>query len=146
LTWKADTNFKFGKWGRLNSDLAVDYYLSYKEDGGRDEIGDPGQPEFRATLSNTYKISAFTVAYNINYTDSTAINVIDGKQAGHVPSWTTHDIQVAYDTPWGGTLALGATNLFNRLPENIPYDGRPYNFYLYDAYGRTPYFSYTQRF
>lgn len=146
LSLKADTKFRFGAFGKLTTTLAGDYYLSYKENGGRDEIGDPGQPEFRATLSNTYYISSFQIAYNINYTDKTAVNVIDGKQVGSVPSWTTHDIQVAYTTPWDGTLAVGATNLFNRLPENKPYDGRPYNFYLYDAYGRTPYFSYTQRF
>lgn len=146
LTWKADTKFRFGSFGKLTTSLSTDYYLSYKEDGGRDEIGDPGQPEYRMTLSNSYYIKSFVVAYTINYTDSTAVNVVDGKQVGHVPSWTTHDIQVAYTTPWDGTLAIGATNLFNRLPENKPFDGRPYNFYLYDGYGRTPYFSYTQRF
>ena len=29
---------------------------------------------------------------------------------------------------------------------NVGYDGRPFNFYLYDAYGRTTYFRYTQSF
>jgi len=32
------------------------------------------------------------------------------------------------------------------MPELISFNGRPFNFFLYDAYGRTPYVRYEQRF
>ena len=43
-------------------------------------------------------------------------------------------------------MTIGATNVGDRYPELTAFDGRPWNFYLYDAYGRTTYFRYTQTF
>ena len=47
----------------------------------------------------------------------------------------------------GLELAVGAVNLFGREPSSkSAFDGRDYNFYLYDQYGTQPYFKITQKF
>ena len=43
-------------------------------------------------------------------------------------------------------MSLGVNNVGDRYPELVGYDNRPWNFYLYDAYGRTTYLRYTQKF
>jgi len=59
----------------------------------------------------------------------------------------THDIQIGWNTPIkGGTLVFGIVNVADKLPALVNFDGRDYNFNLYDAYGRTPYLRYTQKF
>ena len=75
-------------------------------------------------------------------------NYIEGQEdsTGQVGGYATNDVQVAWDAPWNATIAVGATNVGDRYPELVGYDGRPWNFYLYDAHGRTTYFRYTQRF
>ena len=55
-------------------------------------------------------------------------------------------MQLSYATPWNGKIMLGINNFTNKMPELLSYDGRPFNFNLYDAYGRTPYVRYEQRF
>ncbi len=37
-------------------------------------------------------------------------------------------------------------NLFDKMPELVPYEGRNFNFYLYDSYGRTPYVRVSHKF
>ena len=63
-----------------------------------------------------------------------------------VGGYATNDLQFTWNAPWNAKIALGATNIGDRYPELVPFDGRPWNFYLYDAYGRTVYFRYTQTF
>lgn len=147
LDTSAEVKFNLGAAGRLSSRLRGVYILSFEESGD-DKLGDPGYPELRGNLDTSYTISDFSFAWNITYIDATAsaINEFTQEQSGHTPSWTTHDFQANYTAFWNGTFTLGVINAFDRMPENIPYDGRPYNFYLFDAYGRTPYVSYTQRF
>ena len=53
---------------------------------------------------------------------------------------------MAWRTPWRGTITMGATNVGDRYPELVAFNGRPFNFNLYDAYGRTTYLRYTQAF
>jgi len=63
-----------------------------------------------------------------------------------VGSYATNDVAFTYNAPWNASVTLGATNIGDRYPELVGYDNRPWNFYLYDAYGRTVYFRYTQKF
>lgn len=136
------TNFDFGAAGSLGQNLQIGYINDYAIDGGRDEVGDQDLPEMRANLSNTYRWSDFTFGWNINYIDSVA----GPGGEGTIGSWTTNDIQVSYDTPYGTRFTLGARNVFEKEPPLVGYDGRSYNFDLYDAYGRVTYFRLTQTF
>ena len=132
--------------GDLRSQLQTSYQLDYNIDGGRNIIGDPGTPEMRVTLSNSFAISDFDFAWNINHIADTAEEVDAGLQMGHIPSWTTHDIQVTYNTAWDGKLSLGVQNLADKKPPLFGFDGRDYNMNLYNGYGRITYFRYTQSF
>lgn len=141
--------------GRLRSNLQVSYVLEYVDSEnkpGQDQVGDPGVPEYRAVLSNTLGLSAFDVNYNINYIDSTSSRtepVGDGteRQAGHVSSYTTHDIQMVWRTPFNSELTAGVRNVFDRGPSvNFDLDNPYYDNTLYDPYGRVPYIGFKQNF
>jgi iron complex outermembrane receptor protein len=66
----------------------------------------------------------------------------------HVPTWVTHDVQLTWKSPWGGSVIVGARNVMDKDPPlfigNI--GSRDYDFNLYDGYGRTPYIRYQQTF
>ena len=87
-------------------------------------------------LQNSYSYGDWAFAWNANYIG----------QNGAYSSYTTHDVQIAWSAPWGGRIAVGATNVGDRYPELIDFGGRPFNFNLYDSYGRTTYLRYTQAF
>lgn len=146
-------NFKqeLGGLGRIESHLNVAYILDYKIDTGRDLVGDPAVPQYRVTLANNWKLADMSLALNANHITDQAqrVNATTGVRAGHIPSYTTWDIQAGYNLPWlGGTsLSVGAINLFDREPSNkSAFDGRDYNFNLYDQYGRQPYIKFIQKF
>ncbi|MFY2762936.1 TonB-dependent receptor plug domain-containing protein [Arenimonas sp. MALMAid1274] len=143
---RINTNFDFGNMGELNSQLSVSYVLEYEVDDERGSVidfaGRVGQPDLRATFLNSWTYGDFTVGWNVNY--------IDGQQQPNggtsVGGYATNDLQLSWKAPWNGTIAIGATNVGDRYPELVAFDGRPWNFYLYDAYGRTTYLRYTQTF
>ncbi|MCH8492419.1 MAG: TonB-dependent receptor [Idiomarina sp.] len=143
--FNARTNFDFGQYGRLNQNLQVAYTRSFKIDGGESFVGDIGDPKYRATLQNVHSLGDFDIAWNINVignqTDRT-----DGFSYDRTGTWTTHDIQVTYNTSWDGRLTVGAQNAFAKEPQLNAFGGRSYNFNLYNAFGRVTYFRYTQRF
>ena len=145
-----NVKFGLGEFGRLESGLLATYILDYSLDDGRDETGDPAVPQYRATLNNTWRLSEMAVALNANHISDQAENVnANGTTSGHIPSFTTWDLQASYELPFlGGTeFAVGAVNLFGREPSNkSAFDGRDYNFYLYDQYGTQPYVKFTQKF
>jgi iron complex outermembrane receptor protein len=147
--FRANTDFDLGGMGEVRNELIVSYVNSY-------DIEDPfgnvteyaagpgliGTPDTRATLRNMWSLGDFRLGWNVNYIgDQRSSN-----GATEVGSYATNDVQFAWEAPWNATVAVGATNVGNRYPELVGYDGRPFNFYLYDAYGRTTYFRYTQRF
>ena len=139
-----NTDFDLGGMGRLQNRLRVSYVASYDiTDASGITASYPGllgNPEMRANLQNIWTQGDWSVVYGINY--------IEGQESttGQVGGYATNDLQVAWEAPWNAQIAVGATNIGNRYPELVGYDGRPWNFYLYDAYGRTTYFRYTQRF
>ena len=144
-----NTNFDLGDMGELSNTLSVAHVFNYEVTdvtGFTTEYignGDPllGTPETRATLMNNWTYGDFTVGWNVNYIGANGAN--DGAKVG---GYATNDVQLSWKAPWNATIAVGATNVGDRYPELTAYDGRPWNFYLYDAYGRTTYFRYTQTF
>jgi iron complex outermembrane recepter protein len=75
--------------------------------------------------------------------------------ATQIPSVTFNDVQVYWNTPWNGTISLGANNIFNRLGPYSYYGwgiGSIFNTdtsYVYNPsydYGRFVYLRYTQKF
>ncbi|MFT5671044.1 MAG: iron complex outermembrane receptor protein, partial [Glaciecola sp.] len=96
--------------------------------------------------SNIYSVGDFDVAYNLNFIASTAEDIVDGLDDGHIPSWITHDLQVNYNASWNAKITIGASNLTGKEPPLFGFDGRDYNFNLYDGYGRVVYARYTQSF
>ncbi|HUR40737.1 MAG TPA: TonB-dependent receptor, partial [Verrucomicrobiae bacterium] len=140
---------ELGAAGRISSNLNFVYILEYTYDVTGveiDPLGEPATPQYRATLHNTYSLGGLAVALNANHIAKQNENTAAG---GEVPSYTTWDAQIGYELPFlGGTqLAVGAINLFGREPSpNSAFDGRDYNFYLYDQYGTQPYFKLVQKF
>lgn len=165
------TQFDFGDMGALTSNLSVSHIIDYKVDGGRNEVKDRGLPQQRITLQNQYTWGDFTAAWNINvigtqYTFVEARNDegvfpnctnaganVTTARCGNWGTWTTHDLQLSYNTPWNGRVTVGAQNVFEKLPKinvidgpEYGFGGRGYNFNLYNAFGRVTYVRYTQRF
>lgn len=132
--------YGIGSWGRLKHDLSYSYMSSYDDDG--DELaGTQGLPKNRATLANTWVWGDFDVNWIVNYVGK------NGSGNTETVAYVTHDLQVNWNTPIkGGKLTVGVVNLTDRYPPLVPYDGRPFNYYLYDSYGQTPYVRYEQKF
>jgi iron complex outermembrane receptor protein len=61
-------------------------------------------------------------------------------------AYTTANVAVTYKLPTKTNLTIGALNVGDKLPELNGYDGRPWNFNLYDSLGRQVYFRVTQAF
>jgi len=140
LDFRLGTDFDLGGMGKLSNQLTVSYIrsLEISDITGRmvEQTNLGGAPDTRANLYNTWEYGDFSVAFNTNYLGS----------HGNYGGYATNDLQFSYKTPWNARVSIGATNVGDRYPELIPYDGRPWNFYLYDAYGRTTYFRYVQTF
>ena len=154
LDFRANTDFDLGNAGRLRNKLTVSYINKYDVISGNyttEYAGEHGYPDLRANLSNEWTFGDFGVNWGINYIgdQSTAATVVGGvtiAPALQVGGYATNDLQFTWNAPWNAKIAVGATNIGDRYPELVPFDGRPWNFYLYDAYGRTVYFRYTQTF
>ena len=139
MDFSARTRFDFGDWGMLSNQLNVSYLAGYKVDGGAEQVGLEGLPEYRATLSNVWSYGDFNVVYNLRYIHDN----------GPIPSQTLNDLQGNWNAPWNGKITLGVTNLEDELPYLGPgasFGSRNFNFALYDGYGRTTYLRYTQSF
>jgi len=157
VDFAARTRFDLGAWGSLSNLLQVSYTNGFKVNG-TDLIGQPGYPEFRAALQNTWSKGDFSASWNINVVDSTISSqqqiidtygpAYDYGFALNVPSFVTHDVQVSWSAPWNGRLTLGVNNVLDRDPSLDPLNasGRGFDFNLYDGYGRVTYMRYSQSF
>ena len=156
LDLRLNTSFDLGGAGKLENRLTVSYINKYEIELLQGLIvkydGLVGYPDLRANLSNRWSYGDFSFDWSINYIDGQLDpdgydfeneEVIPGSQVG---GYATNDVQVSWKSPWNATIAVGATNVGDRYPELVDFDGRPWNFNLYDAYGRTVYFRYTQTF
>jgi iron complex outermembrane recepter protein len=139
------TNFDLGAMGGLRNELQVGYVRDYRVDGGRNIIGEPGVPKYRAGLRHSWVYGDFSFAWNTSYIHST-FTVAGLTTGAEQSSWTTHDLQASWNAPWNGRVTFGVTNLADKDPPLDPAYGRGYDEQLYDGYGRVPYFRYTQSF
>ena len=137
IDFRMNTNFDLGAWGQLRNQLTISYINSYDIDDGLGNVTEfldiNGYPDRRGSLNNTWTFGDFTAGWNINYIG----------ENGPVGGYATNDVQLSWNAPWNGQITVGATNVGDRYPELVAFDGRPWNFYLYDAYGRTTYLRYT---
>jgi iron complex outermembrane receptor protein len=132
-------SYKLGRFGAMHHNLGYSKVLNYDQDGS-EVVGTLGSPKERAVLGSTWTLGSFDATWNINYIGA------NGSGTKAVPSYVTHDLQVSYATPWKGKLTVGVLNLNDNMPKLVPYDGRNFNYYLYDSYGRQPYVRYSQSF
>jgi len=151
VDFRANTDFDFGGAGRLQNRLTVSYINKYDVTTINGEVieyaGRLGYPDLRANLANEWSWGDWGFAWNINYIDGQQDPPdTDGTPGLQVGGYATNDVQVTWSAPWNAKIAVGAMNVGDRYPELVEFDGRPWNFYLYDAYGRTVYFRYTQTF
>jgi iron complex outermembrane receptor protein len=153
-----NTRFALGDWGLLRPSLAATWVLSYKVDDGvlpaRDEVDDPGVPEYRVTASVPWTYGSFTTTWNTTYIPPTAASADPGSpdplalvQNGHVASNIVHDLQLSWESPWNSTLLVGVRDLFDRgVSTNFNLTSPFYDQTLYDPVGRMPYARFVQRF
>jgi len=98
-------------------------------------------PENRVQATLNWALGDFGANFTMNYIDDADYEALDAS----LSSYTTYDLQVFYNTPWNGTVTVGAKNLFDEDPPTSANIGSPfYSNYLYDVYGRVPYVRYTQ--
>ncbi len=137
------TSLASGSWTALEAsthNLRYSQVLKYSINGD-EQKGLLGLPKYRATLTNGWGLGPVAVSWNLNVIGKNGI--ADGRTAS---TYFTNDIQLAYTTPWKGKLTVGVVNVGNKAPELVAYDGRNFNFYLYDSYGRQPYIRLEQKF
>lgn len=137
--------------GRMTSNFQYSHILDFSIDGGRDNVEDPGLPEYRAVLSNVFELGDFSFGWNINAIGDQCDIIEDGVCSEGdvgVPTWVTNDVQVNYFAPWDGKITVGAQNASNKMPPIGVGDqgSRQYDFNLYPGYGRIIYARYTQTF
>lgn len=98
------------------------------------------------TLGTTLTLLGTSTLIGKQYEDVTQVDDGSVERTGNNATWITHGLQVTYSLSTGTTIALGMQNAFEKEPQLSPYDGRNYNFNLYDAYGRVSYIRFTQSF
>ncbi|TYT26012.1 TonB-dependent receptor [Luteimonas viscosa] len=150
------TRFDLDAAGRLENWLQVARVLDYTVTDGetvKDRLGWVTAPDTRASLRNTWSWGELSANWNVNYIGDQqnpgtvpAFGFLAGGANTRVGSYTTHDVSASYEMPWNGTVTLGVNNAGDKYPQLVGFENRPWNFDLYDAYGRTVYFRYAQRF
>jgi len=151
LDLNINTTFDFGNAGSLKQSLQFSHQFESKIDGGRNTLKDTGEPQQRATLTNTYSWEDLDLSWNMNMVGSQYEDVdqqTDGSvlRTGNVATWITNDVQASYSFSTGTKLSFGMQNVFEKKPQLSYYDGNDYNYNLYDGYGRVTYLRVTQTF
>ena len=121
---------KYPSIGRFFHRLGVSHLLKADQDG-TDYAGVAGLPKTRLSLANGWSMGAFSAVWNVNYIGQ------HGSGAQDVNEYITHDLQGTWNTPLKGvSVTLGVINAENKLPQLVTSGGKPFNYSLYDAYGR----------
>ncbi len=136
----ARTDFKLGDMGRLQNLLQYSNVNSYTINDGENLIGYQGNPGTRWSLSNMWTYQRVQTALSFNHIAAQNL----GAASTHTKAYMTTNLSVTYRHPTKTTVSVGVRNLEGKLPQLITYDGRPWNFNLYDALGRQVYFRLTQ--
>ena len=133
------TDFKLGDMGRLQNQFQFSNINSYKINDGENLIGYQGNPGTRWALSNIWTYQRVSTVLTFN---TIGAQTLDESTA--TKSYMTTNLSVTYRHPSKTSISVGVRNLEGKLPEQIGYDGRPWNFGLYDGLGRQVYFRLTQ--
>jgi iron complex outermembrane receptor protein len=136
----AKTDFKLGDMGRLQNLLQYSNINSYTINDGENLIGYQGNPGSRWSLSNMWTYQRVQTALTFNHIAGQNL----GAASTHTKAYMTTNLSVTYRHPTKTTVSVGVRNLEGKLPQLIDYDGRPWNFGLYDGLGRQVYFRLTQ--
>ncbi|MBK8283765.1 MAG: TonB-dependent receptor [Ahniella sp.] len=146
--------FDVGRYGNVVSNLRTTHVRDYLPSGifpgfdsfSDDRPGSRGLPDLRASMSHDWTRGDWRVHWQTQFLVSTR-----GNPESRVGGFSTHDVQVQWNAPWKGRIAVGATNLGDKqAPLNgslsFSVEQLPWNFDLFDGYGRTPYLRYTHGF
>jgi iron complex outermembrane receptor protein len=144
--FSARTDFKLGAFGRLQSNLQYSETREYSLNGGRNQIGDQGLPKSRLNFGNTWTLGNLSAFLGISSIAAQPGNPNPAVGEPSTKAYTTANLAVTYKLPTKTNLTIGALNVGDKLPELNGYDGRPWNFNLYDSLGRQVYFRVTQAF
>lgn len=143
----ATFNHRYATLGRFRHDLTWSHMFK-AETNGVDFNGEFGQPKDRIQLNNTWAVDVFglsgiDLAYNINMIGKNGTD-----EDLRVGSYVTHDLQLTYAPSFfkGMKLSVGAVNIGNKQPSLVSDDSKPFNYDLYDMYGRQVYFRLEQKF
>ncbi|WMS86554.1 TonB-dependent receptor domain-containing protein [Pleionea litopenaei] len=143
----------FSEYGSLSSKFTYSEVSQYENDGV-DQVGKVGNPDYRIQWNNRWLIGDYSVNYTLNHiakTNSTWFDLYAPAYASYgysaaIDSWTTHDLQLSWNTPWNGQLAIGVNNLSDEEPSIDPLLSEQYLVNLHNPYGRTTYVQYKQSF
>ncbi len=125
---------KYASLGSFRHSVNYSHLIKASTNGVSFE-GEFGAPQDRATIANGWSMGPFGASWNINYIGK---NGDDG--VGFVGNYVTHDLQANWQTPIKGLkLTVGALNLTGKLPDRVSDNTRPFNFDLYDQYGKQYY-------
>ncbi len=130
--------------GKFRHELVWSELLKWDRNGV-DYLGSFGQPKRRATSMNRWTMGPFEVNWNVNFIAKNG----DASSANYAGGYTTHDLQLGWTTPIKGLkVSGGAVNVTGKLPALVgsPYDQKPFNYYLYDAYGKQYYLKAEMKF
>jgi iron complex outermembrane receptor protein len=133
--------FNLGGWGTVRTDVSWSRILDATSNGIPYD-GIFGFPKDRALMSNSWKLKSFDFTWNVNY-----IGKHGDDNIGFVGGYTTHDIQLAWHTPIKGLKVIGgANNATEKKPPLVTDDVRPFDYDLYDGYGRQAYLKVEMKF
>lgn len=137
--------------GSLATYLDASYVANWEQNNGIESTklaGLLGQPKWRGNLETVYTVSDFELTWLVNYIGRQETVTGSGPDTvkTDAEAWTTHDLQFSYFTPINSKISVGVQNAFDKSIPLYGSGGRPYNFSLYNAYGRVAYARYTQSF
>lgn len=125
---------KYASLGSFQHDLSISHRFK-AETNGVEFNGSFGQPKQRVVFANRWERGDLGLAWNVNFIAKNG----EADSGNYAPGYTTHDVQAKWKTPIkGSTLTVGIVNVFEKFPALVgsPYDQKPFNYYLYDMYGR----------
>lgn len=116
----------------------------------RSLAGGPLRPRDRAWVDLWWRRDAWQLSWQLRYTgDQQSVAGQRGIPGfdPQVPDWVVHDLQLRWEAPWRGEIALGVRNAFDRVPpiDALTDFSADVALALYESGGRTPYLQYRQR-
>ena len=156
---EANFGFDLGDKGRVRSRFVFTWVKEFKRPAAPgapifDAVGFAGQPEKLFNWSNNWRRGVWSADLRWNYVGGydarspEQANVLNLADQGRIGSYQTFDLSVTYETPWKGSISVGARNITDRKPtvNRFAYGDTGFNTALADINGRVLTVFYTQRF